>query len=210
MARTIPPRAPAHPPAAAGDRHRPRTSRRGRSAFLRALEGLSRPEAGADHGPIPLEAKGEAHLERPQPDPNPERESDGDERAALAEDDDASALAAFSPPPPVLGEGSFGAHLAPLSSQSVTPTDPTAQALAELAAMADSMVTSVSIGRQGADGHALRMKLDLGARGAVDVRLSLLEDDLEVALSPESLTHAEAASLAATVERELGVRVSLD
>jgi hypothetical protein len=75
--------------------------------------------------------------------------------------------------------------------------------------MADRMVTSVKLGRRG-DGHALDMKLSLGRRGRVGVTLALSNDDLEITLDPETVSRADALSLAAAVERELGVRVGVD
>ncbi len=114
-------------------------------------------------------------------------------------------LAPFTPPPTVLGDVGPSGRVA----VSAAASDPTARALAELRAMADRMVTSMSLGRRG-DGHALKMKLSLGQRGRVGVSLALRDDDLEITLAPETVTRADALSLAATVERELGVRVSID
>jgi hypothetical protein len=104
----------------------------------------------------------------------------------------------------VLGDSGPSARVA----FSAALTDPTTQALAELRAMADRMVTSMSLGQRG-DGHALKMKLSLGRRGRVGVSLALANDDLEITLDPETMTRADALSLSAAVERELGVRVSI-
>jgi hypothetical protein len=132
------------------------------------------------------------------------RGGDGD-REGLAEEREESPLAPFTPPPAVLGDPSPASGV----SLSSAAADPTAQALAELRAMADRMVTSVKLGRRG-DGHALDMKLSLGRRGRVGVTLALSNDDLEITLDPETVSRADALSLAAAVERELGVRVGVD
>ena len=75
--------------------------------------------------------------------------------------------------------------------------------------MADRMVTSMSLGRVGRDGHEVRMLLSLGRRGVLGVSLTLRGDDLEIMLDPEGYARADAAGMASALERELGVRVSL-
>jgi len=87
-----------------------------------------------------------------------------------------------------------------------------AHAQAEIAAMADRMVTSFSvgrIGRGGRDGHTVRMSLALGAHGKVDVELELRGDELTVSLCPDGPCTAETADLSAALERHLGVDVTI-
>jgi hypothetical protein len=123
------------------------------------------------------------------------------------DDRDDASLSPFAPPPSVLSilgpALSVGAAAAPVSAHR------TSLVLAEVAAMADQMVTSMSLGRVGRDGHALKMKLSLGKRGSLDVNLALRGDDLEIDLTPEHVAHADIEALARALEQELGVRVSL-
>ncbi|MBW2462754.1 MAG: hypothetical protein JRH11_13975, partial [Deltaproteobacteria bacterium] len=79
------------------------------------------------------------------------------------------------------------APLAPIDAPPAVGS--TAQAQAEIAAMADRMVTSFSvgrIGRGGRDGHAVRMSLALGAspEGSVDAAGGEVRVDLDGRASP--------------------------
>jgi len=150
---------------------------------------------------VRTEAKGDRGSGRV--DARPEERGSETARAETDDEGEAPQLAAFTPPPPVLG------HLSRPTADPAAALGSPAQVLAEVAAMAERMVTSMSIGRIGQNGHALRMKLSLGRGSTARVDLRLHDDELEVDLETDGATAAEARALERALEERLGVSVSL-
>ena len=118
---------------------------------------------------------------------------------ASQDDGDRPALAAFLPPPSVL--------TAPLSTlHPAAPHASSAAARAEAAALAERLVRSMRVGKVGRDGHEVRLRLEVGAHGEVEVRLRHCEGALTATLVAERGTHGDAERLAGAVRRELAER----
>lgn len=119
-------------------------------------------------------------------------------RASL-DDGDRSLLAPFMPPPSILA--------APLCA---TPSAPLvvsgAPARAEAAALAERLVRSMRIGKVGRDGHEVRLRLDVGARGDVEVRLRHVDGTLSATLVTDAASYVDAERLAVALRRELSER----
>lgn len=118
---------------------------------------------------------------------------------ARQDDGDGATLAAFLPPPSVL--------TAPLSTlPSAAPHASSAPARAEAAALAERLVRSMRVGKVGRDGHEVRLRLEVGAHGEVEVRLRHSEGALTATLVAERGARGDAERLAGAVRRELAER----
>jgi len=118
---------------------------------------------------------------------------------AAHDDGDRTLLAPFIPPPSVLA--------APLSTTPITaPAASSAPARAEAAALAERLVRSMRIGKVGRDGHEVRLRLDVGARGDVEVRLRHIDGALSATLVTDATSHADAERLATALRQELADR----
>jgi hypothetical protein len=120
--------------------------------------------------------------------------------APRANDDaDRSLLTAFVPPPSVLA--------APLATTPVAaPTPGSASARAEAAALAERLVRSMRMGKIGRDGHEVRLRLDVGASGDVEVRLRHLDGTLSATLVTDAPSYVDAERLAVALRHELARR----
>jgi len=115
------------------------------------------------------------------------------------DDGDRTLLAPFVPPPSVLA--------APLSTTPIAaPAASSAPARAEAAALAERLVRSMRIGKVGRDGHEVRLRLDVGARGDVEVRLRHVDGALSATLVTDAASHADAERLATALRQELADR----
>lgn len=151
-------------------------------------------QQGAQHGA--------PHASGPQPARPTTPRADDDARdmkshPRLAHDDaDRSLLAPFVPPPSVLA--------APLSTTPIAaPAASNAPARAEAAALAERLVRSMRIGKVGRDGHEVRLRLDVGARSDVEVRLRHVDGALSATLVTDAASHADAERLASALRQEL-------
>gem|GEM_PF-6569525 len=118
---------------------------------------------------------------------------------AAHDDADRTLLAPFVPPPSVLA--------APLSTTPIAaPAASSAPARAEAAALAERLVRSMRIGKVGRDGHEVRLRLDVGARGDVEVRLRHVDGALSATLVTDAASHADAERLATALRQELSDR----
>lgn len=118
---------------------------------------------------------------------------------ASQDDGDRAPFAAFLPPPSVLA--------APVSTQqSAAPHSSSAPARAEAAALAERLVRSMRVGKVGRDGHEVRLRLEVGAHGEVEVRLRHSDGALTATLVAEPGSRADAERLAGAVRRELAER----
>lgn len=123
--------------------------------------------------------------------------------------------APFRPGPAIL----MAPAIAAPSSAMAPAAGSAAHAQAEIAAMAERMVTAFSVGRVGPGGergHAIRMSLALGAgtglgqaSGVLEVELHLDGDELRVSLAPDARCAAEASALGAALEERLGADVTI-
>lgn len=113
-----------------------------------------------------------------------------------SDDGDRTLLAPFVPPPSVLA--------APLSTAPiVAPAVSSAPARAEAAALAERLVRSMRIGKVGRDGHEVRLRLDVGTRSDVEVRLRHVDGALSATLVTDAASHADAERLATALRQEL-------
>lgn len=112
---------------------------------------------------------------------------------------DPTLLAPFVPPPSILA--------IPLSvTNAGAPTTSGAQARAEAAILSERLIRSLRVGKVGRDGHEVRLRLDVGARGDVEVRLRHVDGALSATLVTDSASCAGAEQLAAALRRELSGR----
>lgn len=117
---------------------------------------------------------------------------------ARPDDGDRSLLTPFVPPPSVLA--------VPLAATPVSAPPGSSLARAEAAALAERLVRSMRVGKVGRDGHEVRLRLDVGARADVEVRLRHVDGALTATLVTDGASHADAERLAATLRQELADR----
>ncbi len=134
-----------------------------------------------------------------------ERDPRRDEREPERDRDD-EPLAPFAPPPPVLAQ-----LAAPSAPDATSLVSGSAAGHAEAAALAERLVTQLSVGRIGKTGHELRMRVATARGDGLGVRLRLENGSLTAVLSPAPGARAEAERIADALRTELRARgVDLD
>ncbi len=112
---------------------------------------------------------------------------------------DPTLLAPFLPPPSVLA-------LPVTAAGAGTPAAPRRAPTHELSALAERLLHSMRVGQIGRDGHEVRLRLGVGAREDIEVRLRRVDGALAAMVFGERVDRAEVERLADALRAELAAR----